>query len=68
MHFILIHQSCEQLQSPCLAAARSQNGSCVINAIHHRSAASLPILGKAHTKQKASLISETRIYEEQNAH
>ena len=25
-----------------LAAARSQNGSCIINAIHYRSAASLP--------------------------
>ena len=27
---------------PCLAAARAQNGSDVINVIHHRSAASLP--------------------------
>jgi len=26
----------------CLAAARAQNGSCIINAIHYRSAASLP--------------------------
>ena len=33
---ILIHR---QRRSPFLAAARSQNGSCVINAIHFRSAA-----------------------------
>ena len=42
--FILIRQTSS---ATFLVATRSQNGSCVINAIHYRSAASLPILGKA---------------------
>ena len=33
----------------CLAAARAQNGSCIINAIHYRSAASLPT-GEGNTR------------------
>ena len=35
------------LRLPPLAAARSQNGSGVINTIHYRSAATLPLEGKA---------------------
>ena len=38
----LCYTSSTASRSPCLAAARAQNGSCIINAIHYRSAASLP--------------------------
>ena len=35
----------QSLCDSCLAAARSQNGSSIINAIHYRSAVSLPRVG-----------------------
>jgi len=42
----LCYTSSTASRSPCLAAARAQNGSCIINAIHYRSAASLPSRGR----------------------